>query len=773
MSFKHIYILIFCIYSISFVSHAQHYKKPKVGLVLSGGGAKGLAHIGVLKVLEENGIKPDYITGTSMGAIVGGLYAIGYSVSDIERIAHENDWAKILSNSVSNEYIIVPEKNDCNRSIFNLTFDNRGIHFPKGLIESQTLQQRLSYLTFPVHDVTNFLKFPIPFACIATDVSTGKAVVIKSGNLATAMRASMSIPTVFTPVEIDGKLLIDGGMVRNFPVEEVIEMGADIVIGVNLDEGLIDYKELSSAVDILFQSSFFMSSFDTQIQKKKCKLLIEPNLTPYSTGSFFDVDSVIARGEFAARQKQTEIAAFAKKIRTEKILVNQDSSASDTIEHVSLYSLMKKDSVLIDSIIIEGNKIVCNETILSRLGIKLHRKYSKDEINNKIFTVYGISYFKTIGYEFEKSETSNGSYLVLHISENPKGTLGFALRFDNENKAGFNLNLILHDFITHTSRLKFEFDIAENPRLALNYIEFLNKSLRFYSKIGVRGESFGVQTSEGTQISSYLQTSKNRAYASLNYNFLINTLLGVEIARTWSYIKPQIATGVYTGVNNIQHKGNDVAAFFTINSLDNTYYPKKGQSLNLRYAIFFNVFNDGNFSSTSSDSTFLKRLNISHMYKQFTFNYIKYISLVNKKITIAPQLDILSSDRDNVGIVDQWFVGGFNPIFYNTHRFYGVSQFAYPLQNATYANFMFRIEPIRNIYIRLNANFITSRYPGVWYNKLTTTAKSIDQLDHNIGYHADISYDSFIGPLGIGFAGNSNFNGILFNFFFGYRFRQE
>jgi len=773
MSFKHIYILIFCLYSFSFVGQAQQYKKPKVGLVLSGGGAKGMAHIGVLKVLEENGIKPDYITGTSMGAIVGGLYAIGYSVRDIERIAHENDWAKILSNSVSNEYIIVPEKNDYNRTIFNLTFDNHGVHFPKGLIESQTLQQRLSYLTFPVHDVIDFSKFPIPFACIGTDVSTGKAVVLNSGNLAKAMRASMSIPTVFTPVEIDGKLLIDGGMVRNFPVQEVIDMGADIVIGVNLDEGLIDYKELSSAVDILFQSTFFMSSFDTQTQKQMCSLLIEPNLTPYSTGSFFDVDSVIARGEHAARLKQVEIATLANKIQTQKILVKKDSANRDTVEKVSLYSLIKKDSVLIDSIIIEGNKIVDTETILSRLGIKKHHKYSKDEINSKIFTVYGITYFKTIGYEFEKNEHSQGSNLILHISENPKGSLGFALRFDNENKAGFNLNLILHDFITHTSRIKFEFDIAENPRLALNYIEFLNKSLRFYSKIGVRGESFGVQTSEGTQLSSYLQTSMNRLYGSLNYNFFINTLLGIEIARTWSFIKPQIATGVYTGINNIEHKGNDVSLFYNINSMDNTYYPKKGQYFNMRYTVYFNVFNDGNYSSNSEDSTFIKRLNISHMYKQFTFNYTKYFSFANKKITIAPQLDILSSDRDNVGIVDQWFVGGFNPVFYNTHRFYGVSQFSYPLQNATYANFMFRIEPIRNIYIRLNANFITSRYPGVWYNELTTTAKSIDQIDHNFGYHADISYDSFIGPLGIGFAGNSNFKGLLFNFFFGYRFKQE
>jgi len=209
--------------------------RPKIGLVLSGGGAKGLAHIGVIRAMEKAGLTPDYITGTSMGSIVGALYAIGYTADDIEDIVRDVDWDAILSNEIPLNQITYEEKSYYGRYIAELPVKGIKVGLPRGLIEGQKLSERLSRITRPAHDIENFHNLPIPFACVATDIATGEPVVLNHGSLPEALRASMAIPTFFTPVEIDSNLYVDGGVVRNFPVQEAKSMGADIVIGTDPD----------------------------------------------------------------------------------------------------------------------------------------------------------------------------------------------------------------------------------------------------------------------------------------------------------------------------------------------------------------------------------------------------------------------------------------------------------------------------------------------------------------------------------------------------------
>ena len=255
-----------------------------------------MAHIGVLKAMEEAGIYPDYITGTSMGSIIGGLYAIGYSAADIDSIARQMNWSRLLSNEIPLNKVAFEEKSYYGRYIIEFPFRNKKLGLPRGLIEGQELTIQMSNMTRPAHHISDFNDFPIPFACIGANIETGKAKVLNTGLLPEALRASMAIPTFFTPMEIDSNIYVDGGLIRNFPVQEVIDMGADIIIGVSVSSGLEPRDKLNSMVAVLSQAAFIASALDTEEQIKLVDIMISPNLEGYSTGSFNSTYGIIKRG---------------------------------------------------------------------------------------------------------------------------------------------------------------------------------------------------------------------------------------------------------------------------------------------------------------------------------------------------------------------------------------------------------------------------------------------------------------------------------------------
>jgi NTE family protein len=192
-------------------------RRPKVSLTLSGGGAKGLAHVGILHAIDSAGLPIDMITGTSMGAVVGALYAAGYSARQIDSIARNIDWDAIFSSSPDLRRVAVDQKLEIEQQAFELKLKKGKVQIPSGIIESQELWLLLSELFLPVYDKPEFSEFSIPFKCIATDVLTGEAVVHERGNITLAVRSSMAIPSVFTAIDLDGRRLIDGGVVRNSP----------------------------------------------------------------------------------------------------------------------------------------------------------------------------------------------------------------------------------------------------------------------------------------------------------------------------------------------------------------------------------------------------------------------------------------------------------------------------------------------------------------------------------------------------------------------------
>jgi len=296
--------LLILFLGLNFLSQAQELvidEDQKVGLVLSGGGAKGLAHIGALKVIEEAGIEIDYIGGTSMGAIVGALYASGYSANELDSIARNMNFAALIQDNLPRNAKTFYEKEDSERYALTLPFDRFKISIPPAYSGGQNIYHELVRLLYHVKDIDEFDQLPIPFLCIATNVETGEEIVLKKGYLPEAVMASGTLP-----------ILIDGGVVNNYPIDKVYEMGADVVIGVDVQHGLDKREELASATDILLQINKYNSVADMESKSKRTDLYIKPKMNDYSVLDFDKRINIIEEGERASKEFIKQLQTLAK-----------------------------------------------------------------------------------------------------------------------------------------------------------------------------------------------------------------------------------------------------------------------------------------------------------------------------------------------------------------------------------------------------------------------------------------------------------------------------
>jgi NTE family protein len=306
------YFILFCLAFFPFKIYAQKINiPPKLGLTLSGGGAKGLAHIGLLRILDSLDIQPDYITGTSMGAIMGALYAIGFSGDELKTIALKTNWNALLSNKLPFKDINIEEKDEYGRYVLEIPLNDGKLKLPKGFIEGQALQEFLIDLTFSARHIHHFDSLPIPFRCLATDIETGKPVLITEGSLPEALRTSMAIPLFFTPVERDDKLLVDGGLSRNFPVKEVIDMGATKVIGSYTGFRVLHPEELGDGGKIVLQSIALALATMPIEDQKLCDVWVNNELQGLFSTNFSNVRGIIEGGEANARALLPELQKIA------------------------------------------------------------------------------------------------------------------------------------------------------------------------------------------------------------------------------------------------------------------------------------------------------------------------------------------------------------------------------------------------------------------------------------------------------------------------------
>ena len=458
-------LLFFCVVAV----FAQ---RPKVGLSLSGGGAKGAAHIGLLKVIDSAGIRIDYITGTSMGAVLGGLYAIGYTGNDLEKIAREARWDMLISNKVPLNDINIEEKDEAGRYVAELPMVGLKPSIPLGVIEGQELNKLLSNLTFPVHQISSFDSLPIPFRCVGADIITGEPIVLNKGYLPTAMRASMAIPSVFMPVKLDGHLLVDGGLVNNFPVNDVKEMGADIVIGGYTGGRLYTEEEMTSVIKLIYQSASFNRIADSKMQMGLCDILAnyDLELQNYSAGSFSNIDSIIDIGYRVALKLYPQLKRLADSL-----------NMTDDSPRLPLQRYYVND-ICVSQIYIEGASDESSALVMGKLNLKQGETYNIDQINDAINCVYGTRFFDKVYYTIEP--TIYGNQITIHVKESRRAAFKFGLHYDNEQASGILLNLTLRNMLGHGSRVLATLDVAEYPKVRINYQKFINKKQNLWAQAG-------------------------------------------------------------------------------------------------------------------------------------------------------------------------------------------------------------------------------------------------------------------------------------------------
>jgi NTE family protein len=408
--------------------------RPKIGLALAGGGAKGVAHVGVLRVLEELNVPVDYIGGTSMGAIIGGLYASGMSADELEEVLLEIDWADTLEDQTPRKDLAFRRKEDQRRYLMGLELGIKksGMVWPTGLKTGQKLYFMLQTLTLPVADVHDFDQLPTPFRAVATDIHTGEAVVLDQGNLATAMRASMAIPTAFTPVVLDGRLLVDGGLSNNVPVDVVRDMGADIVIAVDVGAPLTD-RQVESMIQVYQQTMRFLTRRNMEPQLAAADLVITPpGVAQYGTLQFKASEKILATGIEGAREQEEILRQWA--VSPEEFQRLQEARVLEPLP-----------AATIDFIGVEGNRRVDERIIRNKIRQQPGDPLDIDAVEKDIRLVYGLGDFKQVSYTLEEEGDDFG--LVIQTEEKPWGPnylhfgLELATDFAGEFDASFLINM--------------------------------------------------------------------------------------------------------------------------------------------------------------------------------------------------------------------------------------------------------------------------------------------------------------------------------------------
>lgn len=419
--------------------------RPTIGLALSGGAARGSAHIGVLKVLEELRIPIDYIAGTSMGAIVSGLYASGLSPDEIAQVAITMDWEDVFNDFPPRKSLSFRRKQDVVNSLMGLEIGVKKGKFvlPRGLVTGQKLRFALRSLTFPVRNIKNFDDLPIPFRAVATDILTGDRVVIDSGEIVDAIHASMAIPGVFSPVEIGNHLLVDGGVVSQLPVEAVKNMGADIVIAVDVGSELAKKEELESLSGLSFQLMDVIIRSNLNREALLADTVIHCELEKYKSSDFQSVAKIIDLGEKSARTYIPELA---------KLSVKNDEYSRFLAKHRH----SEPKSVDIDFLQIDNLLRVDPRIITNRIRIRPNESLDLKILKQDIDSVFELGDFDRVDYSFIDSDSGEG----LRISATEKSigpnSLRFGLSFTDDAENNSFFNILLRYTMTRLNRLGAE-----------------------------------------------------------------------------------------------------------------------------------------------------------------------------------------------------------------------------------------------------------------------------------------------------------------------------
>lgn len=557
--------LLFCLFLWGIFAYGQekHTQKttkerPTVALVLSGGGAKGFAEIGTLEAIDELGIPIDYIVGTSMGGAMGAFYAIGYSGKEIAEQVAKQDWSNIFTDKKVGRRTPISKKEELTRYAFSFPIKG-GIRLPKGIVRGQEVMNILSKYTAGFHGSREFNKLPIPFACIVTDLETGESIVLEEGDLPKSIRASMSIPSVFTPVEIGKRTFIDGGVVNNFPTDVAKAQGYDYIIGVDVQSALQNKEELLSATDVANQLLGFLGKKRNDENIKLTDVYIHPDISKYSTNSFApeEVDSLIAIGRKAALKAYPKLKALKKKLGenvTKEEHITPNFKAPLSFKHIT----------------VSGLENVSEKIFRKKLNINNADSITSSQLKHKIDDVSAILNLDLLTYELSQDTLR----FVAHERSNKLFNVGF--HYDSDNNASVLLNTTWDNFLLKNGRASFDAILGNNLQFTARYtlkfgdIPHLNLTIDT-KKYDLTLHKSNDRLAEGSL--AYVKFDTNAQFILWdNYSAgLGGRLEYVHIDRTISN------STAYSSSETVHKWYTNYYGFINLNTFDNAYYPKEGR----------------------------------------------------------------------------------------------------------------------------------------------------------------------------------------------------
>ena len=588
--------------------------RPTVALVLSGGGAKGAAHVGVIKYLESIGMPVDVVMGTSMGGLVGGIYALGYEAEQLDSIIRGIDWDMALSDKVPRDYLsysaikykekyvlsfpFLYDKKDYMRKIesdqqytrrvddihfgageadaTNMVKDNLLGSLPSGMVYGQNVNNIFSSLSVGYQDVTDFYDLPIPFLCVATDLVSGTAKIWTEGKLNTALRSTMSIPGLFAPVRVDGMVLVDGGMRNNYPTDLAKKVGADIVIGVNLSEGYKGYNEINNLADIINTGIDMLgrTSFESNIDIPDVN--IKPDLHEFNMLSFDDrsIDTIINRGYQAA-------LAVAAKLDSIKAVVGSDR----TVFHNDPADDIRLRKVLVSGVEIAGVDDKESLYLMNKIKVGAGSRMGNAEIEDAVATIFGTNAFDYVNYELLGDEEPYR--LRFNCKRGPICQLGLGGRFDTEEIVSVLVNLGVGVHKIQGSSLDFTGKVGTNPNASLTYSYISPKGMSFNVMAGVRYTDRNTFSIGDNRFRiNFLDVRQEIFLSNIKWStFFLKTGFRNDYYNVNSVMAEQ-AFGDY----DVNQLSNDYVTFFfnaRKDSFDNAYIPTKGKSFGLSYGWVF------------------------------------------------------------------------------------------------------------------------------------------------------------------------------------------
>ncbi|WP_250432461.1 patatin-like phospholipase family protein [Hanstruepera flava] len=755
--------LFIAFFATSFQAFSQE-EKPKVALVLSGGGAKGIAHIPVLQKLDSLGIVPDLIVGTSMGSVIGGLYAAGYSGDSIAQMTQNVDWDKLLGGEVSLTDVSVEEKSEFGRYLVNFDVINGRPKIKAALLKDQNLREFLSALLYPVYDVTNFDDLSIPFRSVSTDLVNGKEVVLSEGSLLLAIRSSMSIPSVFEPVRYNDVLLVDGGVLNNFPTDIAKKMGADIIIGSDVGGGLEPIEKLDNIATILFQTSMLTSNLRVPENRALCDVLINhyPNLT-YSTQDFNSGVDIYKQGLIATHNSLPELEKLAQQIVP---FPQRDHKLPNT-----------KDEMVFTEITYENISPENLSLVKARMGLKTQVTYTSKALRKAVDRAMGTELFYQLTYRVRVVNGQN--ILILTGYEKSPNQISGALHYDTNQGVGLVVNYTGRNILGHSSRLLLGLDIAEQPKFRVQYQQNIGDTKNWWWRAQLFGEkirqSFYSFGNKGDEL------KRNFFKSNLQFNRDLHTLynyVGLDFNYEYTKIKPKLDPSINNNVYDLRrysYKNLEISVYFQHNSLNSVFFPTQGTFIMARLSrsvynhadVEYDQFNDFNTNGstngfTKTTLTFEKRLPLNKS--------ISFVLAANSGLTFIDSRD--SSDLSFVALGSgaQYYLGGFLP--HNrrdSYRFNGLRDSELIVTQFIMARAAAQIQILRNIYATpyLNMGSVGFGDADAYLKELfSPDGKWIDTNTTSFLFSAGttLSYDSLLGPVNFDIAYLNNEN--MFNLFF-------